>query len=60
MNWLRGLLIAKYTLGFLKKYTFSSVVAYTRLSLVIVILIYTLISLSVSLYWLDKVILIYT
>jgi hypothetical protein len=48
MNWLGGLLIAKHTLGFLKKSLFSSVVAYARLLSIIVMLIYTLISLSAS------------
>jgi hypothetical protein len=48
MNQLGGLLIAKYTLGFLKKSIFSLAAAYIRLSLVIVILIYTSISLSES------------
>jgi hypothetical protein len=48
MNQLGGLLIAKYTLGFLKRPTFSLAVAYARILLLIVILTYTSISLSAS------------
>jgi hypothetical protein len=60
MNQLGGLPIAKYTLGFLKKSIFSLVVVYTRLLLVIVILTYTLISLSASFSWVVIAILLST